>query len=740
MGKNVLEVILSGSSKELDAALAKADKSLTAYGQKIKDIGSSMTTRLSLPMALAGGAAIKMASDFNESLNKVEVAFKDSSSEVKDFAKTTLKSFGIAEGSALDMAALFGDMSTSMGLTTQQAAKMSTSLVGLAGDMASFKNMNIEEVTTALNGIFTGETESLKRLGIVMTETNVKQYAMTQGITKQYEAMTQAEKTMLRYNYVMSVTANSQGDFERTGGGAANQMRLFQESMKELGNTFGQIVLPAFTKLVKYANEVLSSLKDLSPEAKTVIVALAGFAAVAGPIMYIAGSVMPKFTAAMVLANKVSTTLGLTLSTGLGLGALVVGLGFAINKIYDYNKALGGNNGLNDVQKQSTENILSNNKEIEKSIALLEQRKMASKNAVITGFGSETGSSVNYQKQIDEQKRLLAINKKVLAERAKTPKVAPNTNTGVDFKMVGGGAGVEDLTKSLDFQEKMKEIQRKGEEERYKMRQEAGAADIAEQDLLYKKLLLNTGEKGKETLELLRQWFSYDISTSDFFKSFQKLNGVVSGIKTPMSVMDEAIRKSEEAKKTELEKTNLAFEQGVLIQQAIGNSMAQVFTNMGETIVQSMGLAKTGIDGFVGGMMKTLIDLGAIVVKQLAMNLAASLGWGISGAAQSGAATGPAAIFSTPAFIATAIGGITAAFASIPAFAEGGIVSGPTMGLIGEYPGAKSNPEVIAPLNKLQGMIDSSRGDTAMVGEFRLQGQDLVLALQRANNQKGRIS
>lgn len=82
------------------------------------------------------------------------------------------------------MAALFGDMSTSMGLTRSDAADLSTSLVGLAGDLASFKNINIEEVTTALSGVFTGETESLKRLGIVMTEVNLKQFAMEKGIQK----------------------------------------------------------------------------------------------------------------------------------------------------------------------------------------------------------------------------------------------------------------------------------------------------------------------------------------------------------------------------------------------------------------------------------------------------------------------------------------------------------------------------------------------------------------------------
>jgi hypothetical protein len=158
---SLLEVIISGNSKELEAALSRADKELTNFGKKASEIGKSMSMYVTAPLTLAGGAAIKLASDFNESMNKVDVSFKSSAAEVQAFAKTALTSFGIAEGTALDMAALFGDMATGMGVSTSEAAKLSTSLVGLAGDLASFKNIGIDQVQTALAGIFTGETESL---------------------------------------------------------------------------------------------------------------------------------------------------------------------------------------------------------------------------------------------------------------------------------------------------------------------------------------------------------------------------------------------------------------------------------------------------------------------------------------------------------------------------------------------------------------------------------------------------
>jgi hypothetical protein len=140
-------------------------------------------------------------------------------------------------------------------------------------------------------------------------------------------------------------------------------------------------------------------------------------------------------------------------------------------------------------------------------------------------------------------------------------------------------------------------------------------------------------------------------------------------------------------------------------------------------------------------MMRTLVDLGAMIIKQIVMNQASAMSSSIVSATQSAAATGPLAVFTQPAFIATAIGGVLSAFAAIPKFAAGGIVSGPTMGLMGEYPGAKSNPEVIAPLSKLQGMLDQGNGGGVgpMTGEFVLRGQDLVVALQRAEKQRNRI-
>ena len=154
---------------------------------------------------------------------------------------------------------------------------------------------------------------------------------------------------------------------------------------------------------------------------------------------------------------------------------------------------------------------------------------------------------------------------------------------------------------------------------------------------------------------------------------------------------------------------------------------------MANNFVDSLGLADDGFQGFVKGLSKTIIQL-------IAQMLAASMSQAIAGATASGASTGPAAVFTTPAFIATAIGGILGAFASIPAFADGGIAYGPTLGLIGEYAGASSNPEIIAPLNKLRDLLPTSTGtsDVNVHGEFKVDGRNLRLILDELiNNIRG---
>ena len=169
-----LTIAFGADLRGFDRAMKKAQKNLKKFGRDMNRVGTNLSTTLTLPILGVAAASVKMASDMEESINKVNVAFGDSSKQVQDFSDTTLEAFGIAKADALEMAALFGDMGTALGFSQSEAATMSQTLVGLAGDLASFKNIGVGEAQTALAGIFTGETESLKRLGIMTTEATLK--------------------------------------------------------------------------------------------------------------------------------------------------------------------------------------------------------------------------------------------------------------------------------------------------------------------------------------------------------------------------------------------------------------------------------------------------------------------------------------------------------------------------------------------------------------------------------------
>lgn len=304
-----------------------ASDNLKNFSDRTGKIGDSLTRNLTLPLIGANGlgvVAVKMASDLQENIGKTTEVFKTNSDEVLKWSKTSLKSYGLAQSSALDMASLYGDMGTGMGLSTNEAAKMSMTLTGLAADLASFKNIDSAVAQNALKSIYTGETESLKNLGIVMTETNLKEYALSKGIRTNIQDMKQNEKVQLRYNYVMSMTKNAQGDFLRTGGNIANQMRVFKESTKELSAHIGGLLLPKITPLIKKANEFVSSLGEIN-ETQLFTIMKIGFAlASIGPLM-------KGFSMA---TGAVSVFLKLMSVTSLPMVAVILSLGAALYLLY----------------------------------------------------------------------------------------------------------------------------------------------------------------------------------------------------------------------------------------------------------------------------------------------------------------------------------------------------------------------------------------------------------------------
>lgn len=213
-------------------------------------------------MAGAGIASIKLASDLSEVQNVVDVTFGSNASKINDWAKNAATSFGLSELSAKQMTGTLGAMMKSMGLNSDQVLNMSESMVGLAGDFASFYNLKPEEAFEKIRAGISGETEPLKQLGINMSVANLNAYALSQGINKTYDSMTQAEQATLRYNYLMSVSKDAQGDFARTSNSLANQLRIAKLNLQDLGATIGNSLLPM-------AKDATATLNTMAGELKT---------------------------------------------------------------------------------------------------------------------------------------------------------------------------------------------------------------------------------------------------------------------------------------------------------------------------------------------------------------------------------------------------------------------------------------------------------------------------------------
>lgn len=211
-----------------------------------------------------GKQCLELGSDLAEVQNVVDVTFPKMTARVDEFAKSAAQSFGLSETMAKQYTGTFGAMAKAFGFTEKQAYDMGSTLTGLAGDVASFYNISQDEAYTKLKSVFTGETESLKDLGVVMTQTALDSYAMANGFGKTTSAMSEAEKVALRYQFIQDKLSAAQGDFARTSGSWANQCRILSLQMQSLMATIGQGLINLFTPIIRVINTVIGKLATLA--------------------------------------------------------------------------------------------------------------------------------------------------------------------------------------------------------------------------------------------------------------------------------------------------------------------------------------------------------------------------------------------------------------------------------------------------------------------------------------------
>ena len=331
---------LKNYKKELDsipsARLKALSEGFKKVGAEMTKVGKTLATKVTAPIVGAYTLAAKLGSDYEENLNKIDVAFGKSSEEVTAWANNAREQFGLSKVQATSAVSAFGALGKGIGLSEKDAAKMSTTLAGLSADLGSYFNTGTDESAKALEGIFTGESEALKRFGVVMTETNLQKFAEDQGLV--YKNLSQTEKTQLRYNYVLAQTKDAQGDFARTNDGTANSVKIFQAAIQDLGTAIGTQLLPIITPIIQKVADFVNKIADLPEPVQKVITVVGLVVAAVGPLLLVIGSLASAIGSIMSLAPVVMGAIGGVASSLLpiiGIIAGVVAAGVFLYKNWD---------------------------------------------------------------------------------------------------------------------------------------------------------------------------------------------------------------------------------------------------------------------------------------------------------------------------------------------------------------------------------------------------------------------
>lgn len=320
------------------------DKQMSGIGNLAKKAGAALAAAFAVKKVVDfGKSCVDLGSDLAEVQNVVDVTFPRMTAQVDKFAKDAAASFGLSETMAKKFTGTFGAMAKAFGFSEREAYDMSTTLTGLAGDVASFYNITQDEAYTKLKSVFTGETETLKDLGVVMTQNALDAYAMANGYGKVTAKMSEAEKVALRYAFVQDQLTAATGDFTRTSDSWANQVRILKLNFESLKATIGQGLISVLTPVLKVINSLLAKLMTLASAFKSFAALITGKKAEGGGGIGTLGAE----------AAAAGDGLGSAAGAADSLADSAKGAGGAAKKAAKEMKALMGFDAVNKLQDQS---------------------------------------------------------------------------------------------------------------------------------------------------------------------------------------------------------------------------------------------------------------------------------------------------------------------------------------------------------------------------------------------------
>ena len=768
MAESNLKINITGDSSKLKNALSSANSQMNAFGKKMQSVGRSMSTQLTLPIVAAGAAATKLALDFDKSMTQIESLVGIAANEVAkmgEAAKTMATETGRSANEAgealffITSAGLRGAEATNVlnaslkaaavGLgETKTIADLATSAMNAYGvenlnatgatDIPIASNMGVgfDEVGAALAAMSrtgtnaaVGATQLTAILASLKKPTDQSAQAMVAlGTSQEQIAQSLEQKGLMPTLLDLSARLKAagmdataifpniralKGVLDLTGKGAEDNVKIFDALSNTMGATdeafkktsqsasfqfaqgmatmknslmeIGQIVLPAVikavTKLSSFIKGLSDSFKNLSPQTQNIILTLTGILAAAGPLLVIFGKLMTGISALGPILKIAAVGFRLLTTAMLANPILAVAAAIAavVLALRNYKKAQNEATAAS-IGKLDIVQVNEDLKSSENELAELEAKRSR----------ISLGAYKQNKQRLQENISLLKERKSVLEQQAAAESqqvAAPTQDEGAGF----------DFDALLEKHKQANQQIVENDKETAQQRKEIKAVSALE-------------IQGIDTAAKEQQ-----ITSDAEFNAIQTETEIA----------------NQEAKKVRFMDFMIQQQTAAELMQKIGGQIDASFGAIGSSITNMFGGAQSATGAFVGTLAKDALQI-------LGHNLKIAMAGGTAAATESAKSFGPASAFMLPALIAGATALISGTFAK---FADGGIVSGPTMGLVGEYPGARSNPEVIAPLNKLQGMIGGvgGGGNVNVTGSVRVDGQDLLIAIERANETAGRI-
>lgn len=312
---------ITGDSTDFDKKLGSTSKKLAAFGKKANKIGKSLTKFVTLPLVGLGVAAVKLASDVNESINAVNVVFEDAADTIQDFGKTASTAAGLSRTEFNELATVIGAQLKQSGQDINDVADNTVNLTQRAADLASVFNTSVKDAAGALGAALRGESEPARRFGITISDAAVQAEALATGLVKSKSEITDQIKVQARYSLILKQSNDVAGDFANTSDGVANSTRILLAEVKDVGAELGQILLPIVRDVISGLRDAVKWFGDLDEETKKTIITIAGIAAIAGPAILAIGKISTALS--FLAANPVVAVIAGITALSIGIAALI---------------------------------------------------------------------------------------------------------------------------------------------------------------------------------------------------------------------------------------------------------------------------------------------------------------------------------------------------------------------------------------------------------------------------------